>query len=332
MADNKPLVSVIIPAYNAEKYIRETLGSVLSQSWPALEAFVVDDGSSDNTVAVAREYESDRIRVIAKHNSGACAARNRGLEMSRGKYLQFLDADDVISDDKIEKQVEVLENHPGFLGVSPTVHFMNGQDYRRMEPREESFWIHDTDDPAEFLTRLYGGDGERWMVQTSAWLTPRTVAETIGPWDERLLLDQDGEYFARAVLASKGIRTTGGINYYRRFTLGGNISAKANKVENLRSALLALNLKSEYLGAHTRSDRYLQAMATLYQEIAINAYPRFPELVAACEAAVRQTGKQPVIPVLGGKVIEVTRRLFGWKAAKRLRSRIHELIRQQAPA
>jgi glycosyltransferase involved in cell wall biosynthesis len=332
MADNKPLVSVIIPAYNAAGFIRETLGSVISQSWPLLEVFVVDDGSSDNTVEVAREFGSDRIQVIVQKNSGACVARNRGLLLSTGKYIQFLDADDILSNDKIERQVEILEKNPGYLGVSPTVHFMNGQNYRSMEPREEAFWIHDSDDPAEFLTRLYGGDGERWMVQTSAWLTPRSITDAIGPWDERLLLDQDGEYFARAVLASKGIRTTGGINYYRRFTLGGNISAKANKIENLQSALLALNLKSEYLGAHTRSDRYQQAMATLYQEIAINAFPKFPELVAACEEAVRKTGKQPVIPVLGGRIIELTRQFFGWKAAKKLRSRIHELTRQRPPA
>jgi hypothetical protein len=207
---------------------------------------------------------------------------------------------------------------------------MNGEDYLRMAPREESFWIHDTDDPVEFLLRLYGGYGERWMVQTSAWLTPRSVTDIIGPWDERLLLDQDGEYFARAALASKGIRTTGGMNYYRRFTAGSNISAKANKIENLRSALLALNLKAGYLGNKTNSDHYQQAMATLYQEIAINAYPKFPELVAECERMVRNTGKTPAIPVLGGRLIEATRYVFGWKAAKNLRRLIHKLLSKSA--
>ena len=327
MSGPNPLVSIVIPAYNAAKYIAETLESVKQQTWPAVEAFVIDDGSSDETVALARRFESERIRVLEQKNSGACVARNLGLSLSKGKYIQFLDADDVLSPDKIEKQVSVLEQNPGYLGVSPTVHFMNGEDYLRMSPREESFWIHDTDDPVEFLVRLYGGDGERWMVQTSAWLTPKTITDTIGPWDERLLLDQDGEYFARAVLASKGIRITGGMNYYRRFTLGGNISAKANKIENLRSALLALRLKEGYLGKHTGSDRFRKAMSTLYQEIAINAYPKFPALVAECEAEVRKTGMKPDIPVLGGQLIEITKRLFGWKAAKQLRKQIHALIK-----
>ena len=327
MDETRPLVSVVIPAYNSARFIHETLESVRQQTWPALEVFIIDDGSSDDTVSIARSFGLEWFHVVEQKNSGACVARNRGLDLSKGKYIQFLDADDVLSPDKIEKQVGMLEKNPGYLGVSPTVHFINGDDYLRMAPREESFWIHDTDDPADFLVRLYGGDGERWMVQTSAWLTPKSICDNIGPWDERLLLDQDGEYFARAVLASKGIRTTGGVNYYRRFTLGGNISAKANKIENLRSALLALRLKADYLGRQTRSDRYLQAMATLYQEIAINAYPQFPALVAECEAEVRKTGKKPDIPVLGGKLIEITKHLFGWKSAKKLRKSIHSLMK-----
>ena len=325
---SEPLVSVVIPAYNAASYIAETLDSVKRQTWQAIEVFVIDDGSSDDTVAIARTYSATNFTILEQKNSGACVARNLGLSLSKGKYIQFLDADDVLSPDKIEQQVAVLEKNPGYLGVSPTVHFMNGEEYLKMSPRNESFWIHDTDDPVDFLVRLYGGDGERWMVQTSAWLTPKSITDRIGPWNERLLLDQDGEYFARAVLASKGIRTTGGINYYRRFFHGGSISGKANKKENLQSALLALDLKAGYLGNHTRSDRYRQALATLYQEIAINAYPKFPDLVKICEERVRQTEKRPDIPILGGTLIEVTKKIFGWKAAKLLRRQIHAVLKK----
>jgi glycosyltransferase involved in cell wall biosynthesis len=321
----KPLVSIVIPAYNAEKYIAETLHSVKEQTWPNIEAFVVDDGSKDRTVEVAKSFESERIRVIVQKNQGACVARNLGLSMSQGKYIQFLDADDVLSLDKIEKQVNVLENNPGYIGVSPTVHFMHGDDYMKMRPREESAWIHDTDNPVDFLVRLYGGYGERWMVQTSAWLTPRSITDSIGPWDESLLLDQDGEYFARAVLASKGIRTTGGINYYRRFVFGGNISSRYNKLENLQSALHALNCKAKYLAQHTNSEAYKQAMATLYLEIAINAYPLHKAIVADCETKVHALGKKPSLPIMGGKLIELTKQVFGWKSAKKLRLTIHKL-------
>ncbi len=323
-----PLVSVVIPAYNAARFIAETLTSVRDQTWPNVEAFVVDDGSKDDTVRIARTFESARIHVLEQPNSGACVARNKGLSLSKGDYVQFLDADDVLSGDKIEAQMLVLMQNPGYLGISPSVHFMDGENYRSMPPREESAWIFDTDDPVDFLVRLYGGYGERWMVQTSAWLTPMDIARKIGPWDERLLLDQDGEYFARAVLASKGIRTTGGINYYRRFVGGGNISSKYNKRENLESALRALDAKARYLGAYTDSGAYRQAMSTLYQEIAINAYPMFPDLVKRCEEQVRATNMKPALPVMGGKMVELTKAYLGWKNAKKLRLLVHKITQK----
>ena len=145
MDETRPLVSVVIPAYNSARFIHETLESVRQQTWPALEVFIIDDGSSDDTVSIARSFGLEWFHVVEQKNSGACVARNRGLDLSKGKYIQFLDADDVLSPDKIEKQVGMLEKNPGYLGVSPTVHFINGDDYLRMAPREESFWIHDTE-------------------------------------------------------------------------------------------------------------------------------------------------------------------------------------------
>lgn len=329
-ASDLPLVSVVIPAYNAAPYIRECLDSVVGQTWPNWEAFVVDDGSTDNTVEIARQYESERLKVISQKNSGACVARNKGLSLSRGKYVQFLDADDLVSTDKFEKQVEVLECNPGALAVSANVHFMHGEDYRKLQPREERKWIFDTDDPVDFLVRLYGGYGERWMVQTSSWLTPKSIADTIGPWNEQLLLDQDGEYFARAVLASKGIRVTGGINYYRRFVYGGNISAKYNKRENLLSALKALDLKASYLRMHTSSEASKRALATLYLEIAINAYPANPDIVARCQEVIREYKGEISLPVMGGRLVELVKNTFGWKAAKQFRLGVHRLLKKNS--
>ena len=329
ITDIKPLVSIVIPAFNAEKYIQETLDSVVNQTWDNIEIFVIDDGSKDRTVELARNYESAKLKVLTQPNSGACVARNKGLNLSKGRFIQYLDADDVLSTDKIESQVEVLIRNPGYVGISPSVHFMDGEDYHKIKPREESAWIFDQDDPVEFLVRLYGGYGQRWMVQTSAWLTPIDIARMAGPWDERLLLDQDGEYFARVVLASKGIRTTGGINYYRRFVGGSNISSRYNKKANLESALLALNSKASYLGARTNSQAYRQAMSTLYQEIAINAYPNFPDLVSFCEEKVAKTGESPALPVMGGSLIEMTKKLFGWKSAKRVRQLAHSITQKR---
>jgi glycosyltransferase involved in cell wall biosynthesis len=326
----RPFVSIIIPAYRAERFIAETLDSVVNQSHTEWEAFVVDDGSGDKTVDMARKFESGKLSVIVQKNQGACVARNKGLALSSGKYIQFLDADDVLSYDKLEQQVDVLEKNPGCLAISPTVHFMDGEDYITMAPREESAWIFDTDDVVDFLVRLYGGYGPRWMVQTSAWLTPKTICDRIGLWNENLLINQDGEYFARAVLAAKGIRTSDGTNYYRRFVSGTNISAKYNKRENLESALLSLSCIDKYIAGHTQSEAYQRAMATLFREMAINAYPMFGDLVEQCEQRVQKSGQKPDLPVMGGRIVEIIKKTLGWKAAKQIRLLVHKLRNDRA--
>jgi glycosyltransferase involved in cell wall biosynthesis len=102
-----PLVSVIIPCYNAEKYVRQAIQSALDQTYRNCEVIVIDDGSIDSSPQVIRAF-GDRIRSEYGINRGACAARNRGLELSRGEFIQFLDADDVLHPNKIARQLEVL--------------------------------------------------------------------------------------------------------------------------------------------------------------------------------------------------------------------------------
>ena len=105
-----PLVSILIPAYNAERWISDTIESALKQTWPNKEIIIVDDGSRDKTLAVARRFESDTVRVATQANQGAAAARNRAFSMCKGEYIQWLDADDLLAPDKIALQMAVLES------------------------------------------------------------------------------------------------------------------------------------------------------------------------------------------------------------------------------
>src|SRR2546422_568365 len=105
----KSLVSILIPAYNAEEWLADTLRSALGQTWPCKEIIVVDDGSSDRTLAIARRFESDRVRVVTQLNQGAAAARNTALSFSHGNYIQWLDADDLLAPDKIARQMEASD-------------------------------------------------------------------------------------------------------------------------------------------------------------------------------------------------------------------------------
>ena len=105
----KPLVSILIPAYNAERWIADTIQSALAQTWPRKEIIIVDDGSRDGTAAIARRFASKTVTVISQQNQGASTARNKALELCQGHYIQWLDADDLLSADKIAKQMAVAQ-------------------------------------------------------------------------------------------------------------------------------------------------------------------------------------------------------------------------------
>lgn len=111
------MVTVVIPAYNAERYLREAIDSVLRQSWQSLECIVVDDGSTDTTPDVVASFTDDRLHYHRKQNEGTVsAARNRGLELASGEFIAFLDSDDVWLPNKLETQIGRLLARPD-LGV-----------------------------------------------------------------------------------------------------------------------------------------------------------------------------------------------------------------------
>lgn len=107
---NCPLVSIIIPCWNGANYVSDAIESALAQTYPKVEVIVIDDGSTDDTPAILQSFYG-RIRWESTLNRGACAARNRGLELAKGEFIQFLDVDDLLHADKIAKQLEVATSH-----------------------------------------------------------------------------------------------------------------------------------------------------------------------------------------------------------------------------
>ena len=110
----QPLVSILVPAYNSEEWIGDSIRSALAQTWQRKEIIVVDDGSRDRTAEAARRFASKEVKVVSTENRGAAAARNHALQLSQGDYIQWLDADDLLSPDKIERQLAAL----GKLGTA----------------------------------------------------------------------------------------------------------------------------------------------------------------------------------------------------------------------
>jgi len=111
MTENMPLISVIIPVYNCESYLAEAIASVLAQTYHPLEIIMIDDGSTDRSARVAERFSSS-VQYFYQPNSGPGAARNRGVDLAKGDYCAFLDADDIWTEDKLSLQIDVIRDNP----------------------------------------------------------------------------------------------------------------------------------------------------------------------------------------------------------------------------
>ncbi|MDB4919636.1 glycosyltransferase [Mucilaginibacter sp.] len=279
---NQPLVSIIIPLYNAEKFISETIQSALNQTWPNKEIIIVDDSSTDNSLAIAMQFISDNVWVLTQVNSGASTARNYALKEAKGEYIQFLDADDLLSPDKIEGQMDRLNRSETHLALCRVVHFNDGEAYKEKALKDDDWFCADNNDPVDFLLKLNAGDevmpGYGSMIQPNAWLTPVGLIEKAGLWNEELNLDDDGEFFCRVILASEGIKySAAGTNYYRKHTTNNSLSAQKS-LNAYESMLLSVNLKYSYLKERSSNPILEPIFARHYWEIGVAAYPQYKEL------------------------------------------------------
>lgn len=316
---NNPLVSIIIPVYNAEKYLEETILSAIAQTWTNKEIIIVDDGSVDNSLAIARQYENSWIKVFVQQNNGASAARNTGLREAKGDYIQFLDADDLLSVDKIANQFEFLEKNPGKLVVCSTIHFNDGEDYESSlpSPYEEVFLLSN-DDPVHFLINLWGGFSENGsMIQPNAWLTPKNIIETAGLWNEEITVDDDGEFFCRVVLQSKGIVKSGGYNYYRKHNNRQSLSAQKS-IAGITSKLKAAVLKKRALLAGTNSFGAHVAIYKSLINIAADSYLKYPQIYNEAISELPKI-KLNYQPAMGGPISNKLASIFGWRMIKLLK-------------
>ena len=318
-------VSILIPAYNAERFVGVALQSALDQTWANTEIVLVDDGSKDQTLAVARRYESAKVKIMRQENRGAAAARNAALREAQGDFLQYLDADDLLSPDKVREQVLLLAENPNCVSVSSARYFYDGED-----PEAgllERSGAMDSDDPVQFLARLLGSEGSLGTIPYGAWLTPRSVANTAGPWDDSVRSpDDDGEYFARVMLASRGIRASKtGCYYYRRFRQGGSYSTTFSE-SNLRGRLHSLDSKARSLLARTDDARAYLALANRYVDLAFSAYPDFPSLTDEALQRAKDMGGTDYVPPFGTWKGNFLRSVLGWRTTKRLYATYHRTL------
>jgi len=315
-----PLVSIIIPAYNSEKYIAETIESALAQTWSNKEIIVINDGSADGTAAVLNRF-CDKITIeMMTQNKGAAAARNRGLEIASGDYIQFLDADDLLSPDKITQQVTLLENKPRHLAICSTVHFADNDVRQNLLPSEyEEQFLFSDNDPTHFLLNLYGAfSAHGSMIPVHSWLSPKEIINKVGKWDEALGLDDDGEFFCRMMLNSSGIIKTDGFCYYRKYINRGSLSAQSSLAAFTSKLNATLSKKRHIL---SKNNSY-KAQTVIYKaliNIAAENYLKYPSIYKRAISELPQI-RINYTPVLGGKITTVLIGCFGWRFVKRLKA------------
>jgi glycosyltransferase involved in cell wall biosynthesis len=185
-------VSILIPCFNAEKWIAQAIESALAQTFPDKEVIVVDDGSTDSSVTLIKGF-GDRIRWEAGPNRGGNPARNRLLELSTGKWLQYLDADDYLLPDKLSPQVAFVEQQAGvdILFGPVTLEFPSAG-----SPRRELLPIPEPHDPWILLGRWY-------LPQTGSPLWRARAIRDVGGWKPDQKSCQEHELYLRLLMAGK---------------------------------------------------------------------------------------------------------------------------------
>jgi glycosyltransferase involved in cell wall biosynthesis len=306
----KPLVSILIPAHNAENWIVHTLRSAVEQTWPNKEIIVVDDGSTDRTAEVAARFASKNVKVVTTENQGLSAAVNHAYRLSQGDYIQELDSDDLLAPDKIEKQLATLQEGDSkrLLLSCPWAYFY----YRTSRAKfvRNSLWQDLS--RVEWLLRKMG---DNVHMQNATWLLSRELAEAAGPWDTTLRYDQDGEYFSRVLLASEGTRFVQEARIFYRVGSTNRISYIGSSNAKKDSLFRSMRLHMQYLRSLEDSERVRETCVKYMQTWYGAFYPERPDVVEALQALAKEFGGTLKVPQMRWRYAWI-KSVFGWKAAK----------------
>ena len=310
-----PLVSIVIPCYNAAHCLPAALDSVLAQSHSLLEIIVVDDGSTDDSPSILATYASRHSSILqtrTQPNRGQCAAVNAGLAASTGDYIKFFDADDLLAPDAIAVQVAALGGKPRHLAYGAWGRFHGDPALTTFHPHPG--W-HNSNTPLDWLCETW--DDTEPMYQCGLWLIPRGLLNQIGGWDERLSLINDFEFFTRLVLASDGIVHTPAAKLYYRSNQPGSLSAQKSR-KAWESAVLSTRLAVDHLLATADTLETRRLSANMLQKLLYSFYPEHADLRSQLVARITALGGSDLTPG-GGAGFQKLARFTGWRFAARVR-------------
>ncbi|MEO5646614.1 MAG: glycosyltransferase [Candidatus Paceibacterota bacterium] len=279
--NQKKLISIIIAAYNSEKYLAQAIESAIEQTYQHIEIVVVNDGSTDDTINLIESYakKDSRIVLISQANAGPSTARNTGFKNATGEYFCILDADDIMLPDKIESQVEFLEKHEfADFTYSKVYYFMEG---------ENTIYSHDlaTINGTRVYKKLlqYGN-----FIYTSTVFFRRSVFETYGGFDEQLRSAEEFDYWLS--LAGNGVNflhqdkyltlcrsrgdglTSDSVTMYSTAVAVFDKHFGHNKYPNLAKATSRQYIKNKFLLAFSKARKPAPATVTVVGKSSTNFF------------------------------------------------------------
>ncbi len=303
------LVSIIIPCYNAEKWISKCIDSALSQTYSSIEVIIVDDGSTDNSLTLVKEY-GNKIRWISCENGGPSVARNAGIKLSKGKYIQFIDADDYISSFKVKQQLEFLE-----VSNADVVY------------GDWCYQYHQTDgtiELADYTTHQITDDILHYIIAYNSiihgsCIYKREVFEKVVGFDESLKIAEDYDFSMRAALAGFKFSYQSGCHYFYRI-YGATTASHGqgiNYPQSVELALIKFYLALEEKELLTNKNRY--ALACNYFSVA-RSYLMLGATGAAdrCYDSNKKLCDDRKFKPDGNSKFEKIYKLFGWFITSKL--------------
>ncbi len=282
------IVSIIIPLYNAEKYIEQCINSAFNQTYTNIEIIVVNDGSTDASLDIINKHpQINKIKVITQENKGAAAARNTGLTHANGDFIQFLDADDVLEPNKIEAQINLYKQYDYSQDILIFGKWsIIGLDLSKLGDNQKSIW-HNYQKPADILNDfvLFG-----CCLPPIVYLTPKLLIEKAGNWNEKLSLNDDGEFFSRVLSVASSLHfCDDAISYYRSTpnSLSKRMSHKA-ALSQIQSQILMARVMENNPDARTK-----EAIYKMINESLRKLYPYFKQERKAGENYLAHHLKMP---------------------------------------
>ena len=323
----QPLVSIIIPCYNAREWVDEAIESCLDQTYPNVEIVVVDDGSTDGSLEVIRRY-LPRIRLETGPNGGGNSARNRGFALSTGEYIQYLDADDYLEADKIARQVRFLEETKADA--------VYGDFRHRRHLADGGLSYLDGIQVAGVQEDIIASLLSFWGAQINggAILYRRQAVNQVGGWDETLRAAQDTDFLACVALSGAKILYQPGCYFvYRKY--GAVTITTSNLGRWLENMCICLTKWEAALArSHRLTKDYKVALAVGYFEAARVCYSFDPRASFAVYAKKLDELIEKILDLSPhfkatneSRVFMILQRLFGIKFTIHLLFRLRAAIK-----